>query len=173
MNGMRWQQPLPQWARIACGVFGLVSAGAAILKPSNMTLPGIVVGGVCALFGWKGIPLIASVSFTTEDKGARIAEGLKTIRLRRRLAAAVALICPLFVAGLVPVIPRPFLPTASFLSGIPVLVCVLRFVLSACPRCDHHFFLSNHLVGAMTQCRHCNISLRWVRATSNQRLERP
>ena len=163
MNGTRWQQPLPRWARIACGAFGLLSAGAAILRPSNLTLPGMVAGGVGALFGWKGIPLIASVPFGTEGRGARIAEGLRTIRRRRRLAAAVALICPLFTAGLAPVIPRPFFPTVLFLSGIPVLVCVFRFLLSACPRCEHHFFLSNHLIGAMTRCQHCNISLRWVR----------
>jgi hypothetical protein len=170
---MRWQQPLPQWARITCIVLGLVSAVAAMLKPSNMTLPGIIVGGVWTLFGWKGIPLIASVPIATEGRGARIAEGLKTIRIRRRLAAAVALICPLFVAGLVPVIPRPFLPTALFLAGIPVLVCVFRFVLSACPRCDHHFFLSKRFIGEMSQCQHCNISLRWVRATSNKRRSGP
>jgi hypothetical protein len=173
MNGTRWQQPLPKWARIACGVFGFVSAGAAILKPSNMTLPGIVVGGVWALFSWKGVPLIASVAFATEGRNVRIAEGLRTIRRRLRLTAAVALICLFFAAGLAPVIPHRFFPTVLFLAGIPVLFCMFRFVLSACPQCDHHFFLSNHLIGAMTRCQHCNISLRWVRATSDKSVERP
>jgi hypothetical protein len=163
MNGTRWQQPLPKWARIACGVLAFVSAGAAILRPSNMTLLGIAVGGVCALLSWKGIPLIASVASATEVRSVRIAEGLRTIRRRRRLTVAVALICPSFAAGLAPVIPHRFFPTVLFLSGIPVIVCMFRFVLSACPRCDHHFFLSNQLIGAMARCQHCNISLRWVR----------
>ncbi len=173
VNDVRWQQPLPQWARIASVVLGLASAGAAILRPSNVTLPGALAGGAWALLGWKGIPLIASVPLATEGQGARIAEGLATIRRRRRLALAVGLICPILTAGLMPVIPDRFLPTAFLLSGTPALVCVFRLVLSACPRCDHHFFLSTQFIRPITRCQHCNISLGWVRATSNKRSRDP
>ena len=141
-------------------MLGSAIATAVILKPSNFSLPGALLGGVWALVGWKGVPLIASAHSATEGRGARIREGLKTIRRRRALAVAVALICPALAAGLTALIPHQFLPTAFLLSGIPVLFCVLLFVLSACPKCDHHFFTPNQPISSITRCQHCKISTR-------------
>jgi len=163
MYRVRWQQALPRWARAASFALGLLSAGAAILKPSNLTLPGAMVGCALVLLGWKGIPLIASAPSAAQGRVARIREGLRILRQRRRLAVAVALICPLLTAGLVPVISPALVPIAFFLSAIPVLVCLSLFFLSACPQCDQHFFVSRHLISAQTRCQHCKIPIRWVR----------
>ena len=168
MNDIRWQQPLPQWARVASIVLGLASAGTAILKPSNLALAGALAGGACILLGWKGVPLIASVPFGIEGQRARIKEGLRTIIRRRRLVVATGLIGPMLTGGLMAVIPHRFLMTAFLLSGIPVVVCLFYFVLSACPRCDHYFFVANKL-SSITRCQHCNIRLEWVPAISNNR----
>ena len=168
VNDIRWQQPLPQWARIASVVLGLAAAGATILMPLNAALGGAVAGGAWVLLGWKGIPLIPSVPSGIEGKFARIREGARILIRRRRLVVATALIGPLLAAGLMPVIPHRFLVTAFLLSGIPVLVCVFRFVLSACPRCDHYFFVANRL-SSIRRCQHCNLTLEWAPARSKNR----
>jgi hypothetical protein len=45
-----------------------------------------------------------------------------------------------------------------------VLVCALRFILSACPRCDQYFFVSGRLTGTVNRCRHCGLQLKLERA---------
>src|SRR5438034_5263309 len=82
MNGIRWHQPLPDWARIVCVLFGLANIVGAIARASDMTFPGILVGAVWALFGWKGLPLIASVRLDTPQQEGNLVEGLRTIRRR-------------------------------------------------------------------------------------------
>jgi hypothetical protein len=165
MNDIRWQQPLPQWARIASVVLGLTTAGATILMPLNAALGGALAGGAWALLGWKGIPIIASVPFGVEGQRLRIREGLQSLILRRRLVVAAVLIFPILTAGLMAVIPHRFVLTAFLLSVIPALVCLFRFVLSACPRCDHYFFVANKL-RSISRCQHCNLYLKLERAIS-------
>jgi hypothetical protein len=159
VNQVRWQQRLPSWGRVVIVLFGVGVAGAALLKLSNFTVPGVLVGSVLVLFGWKGIPLIPSVWLATDSPALRVTQGLKTMRTRRRTAIGLGLICPLFPAGTMLVIPSALLPTAFFLSGIPALVCTLRFLFTACPRCEHQFFGLPHLMNHGTRCRHCNLSL--------------
>jgi len=171
LNQVRWQQRLPLWARISSVVLGVVIAGAVILELSNITLPGEVVGSVLVLLGWKGIPLVPSAWFAADSQGARITQGLKTLRRRLRTAVALGMICPLFPAGAMLVIPSALLPSAFFLSGIPGLICALRFLLTACPRCDHHFFGLRHFVGGLTRCQHCDLSRQRGRATSRGSLK--
>src|SRR5579862_7019227 len=171
VNEVRWQQRLPSWGRVVIVLLGVAVAGAALLKLSNVTVPGVLVGSVLVLFGWKGIPLIPSAMFATDSQGARINQGLKTLRRRLRTVVALGLICPLFPAGAMLVIPPALLPSAFFLSGIPGLVCALRFLLTACPRCDHHFFGLRQSMGGLTRCQHCNLSRQRGRATSRGSLK--
>ena len=169
LNQVRWQQRLPLWARILSFVLGAVVGGAAILKLSNITLSGVLLGSVLVLFGWKGTPLVPSAWFATDSPGLRVTQGLKTMRTRLRTAIALGLICPLFVVGLMPLIPSPLLPSAFAVSVIPALVCTGRFFLTACPRCEYHFFGFRRLMGgAMTQCQQCSLSLSADHATSKQ-----
>jgi len=168
VNDIRWQQPLPQWARIASVVLGLAAAGATILLPLNVALVGAVAGGVWVVLGWKGIPMIASVPFGVDGQGLRTREGLKTLIVRRRLVVAAVLIFPTLTVGLMAVIPHQFVLTAFLVSGLLALVCLFRFVLSTCPRCDHYFFVANKL-RSISRCQHCNLYLKVERAISNNR----
>ena len=89
MSGVRWRQPLPMWARIVCVLFGLANTGGAIAQASDLTFPGVVVGAVWALFGWKGLPLIALVPRNELQQEGNIARGIEKLRRRRLLAFLV------------------------------------------------------------------------------------
>jgi hypothetical protein len=170
---MRWQQPLSQWGRVACVACGLAgAAGAAILTPPQLVLPVASLGLICVLVGWKGVPIVASVRYATGGMGARVQEGRKTIQLRGRVAIAAALVLSAFAAGLSGVLPRLLLPTFVFLAALVVLACALRFVLSACPRCEQHFFISRRRTGTLTQCRHCGLPLSVVHSPPDTRPKR-
>lgn len=159
MNAIRWHQPLPRWARVICVLFGLANLGGAIARASETTFPGILVGAVWALFGWKGLPIIGSTPLDTQQEGV-FAVGRRTIR-RRRFVAMVVPFVWLLTAGIVlPQVPRQYLPTTFFLSAIPLFFFVFRCVLSECPRCHEHFFVSGNLFRAsLTRCVHCGLSL--------------
>jgi hypothetical protein len=170
---VRWQQPLSQWGRVGCVVCGLAgAAGAAILTPPHLALPLASLGLMCVLFGWKGIPIVPSVRYATGGMGARVQEGRKTIQLRGRVAIAAALVLGALVAGLSGVLPRVFLPTFAFLVALVVLACALRFVLSACPRCEQLFFISSRRAGTLIQCQHCSLPLSLVRSPPGARPKR-
>jgi hypothetical protein len=170
---MRWQQPLSRWARLAFVAGGLAGAtGAAILTPPNLAVPVASLGLICVLLGWKGIPLVASVRYATGGMGARVQEGRKTIQLRGRVAIAATLVFSAFVAGLSGVLPRLLLPTFIFLAALVAVTCALRFVLSACPRCEQHFFIPGSRTGSLTQCRHCSLPLSLVHSPPDTRPKR-
>jgi hypothetical protein len=173
MSAGAWYQPLPHWARVVCVLFGFANIGGAIAAASEMTFPGIVVGGVWALFGWKGLPLIASVPPHTPPDD--VAAGLMTLRRRRLVAFVVPFAWLLLSAILLPRVPMRFLSTVFFLSAIPLFVLVFRCFFSACPRCRQHFFISSNLFhGSLTQCIHCGLPLRDPEdATSNNRWRGP
>ncbi len=151
---MQWTQPLPNWIRTLSVLFGLANVVGALVAFSAMTLGGVVVGGVWAVVGWIGLPVIQ----TTDVKEIR----------RRRLVALLAGPVWLLAASLtLPRIPKPYLGLAFFVSAIPVAFCVLRFGLSGCPRCGKHFFLSKYFLGSWSsKCRHCGLSLRRDSITS-------
>ena len=119
MKSMRWHQPLPNWARLVCVLFGLANIGGAMAQFSEMTIPGIIVGAIWALFGWKGLPLVSSSSVN-----APLDAGLRAIRRRRIVALAVPIAWLPCAAMLLPRVHRLFLPTVFFLSGIPVFFLV-------------------------------------------------
>ena len=168
---IRWQQSLPRWARAACIACGSLSFGAtAALMPS--AFPVGLLGLFCVLVGWKGVPLFASVRYATENKGARVREGIKTIQRRGWLVIAVAVTAPAFPAGLMAILPAAAMPTLFFLSALPALACALGFVLSACPRCDQHFFVSSQIRRPLNRCQHCSLPLKVVNAVPNPRPKR-
>ena len=175
MSAVAWYQPLPHWARVVCVLFGFANIGGAIAASSDMTFPGIVVGCVWALFGWKGLPLIASVPPHTLQPDDNLAAGLKTIRRRRLVAFVVPFAWLLLTAIFLPRVPMRFLSTVFFLSAIPLFVLVFRCFFSACPRCRQHFFISsNPFQASLTRCMHCGLSLRdGGGATSNNRWRGP
>ena len=161
MNDIRWHQPLPNWARVACVVFGIANMGGAIAQWSALTIPGIVVGGVWAVFGWKGIPLIPSVSGTSRPQKNEIVAGRSALRGRRLLAFVVPLAWLLLAAIVFPRVPKQLLATAFFLSAMPIFFLIFRCFFSACPRCGRHFFLDGRLLRtSLTRCVHCGLSLR-------------
>lgn len=165
MNSMRWHQPLPNWARLVCVLFGLANVGGAMAQFSEMTVPGIVVGAIWVLFGWKGLPLISSSS-----GNAPLDAGLRTIRRRRLGALAVPIAWLPFAAMLLPQVHRQFLPTVFFLSTIAVFCLVFRCLFSACPRCDRHFFISDSLFRtSLNRCVHCGLSLKTGANTTSVR----
>lgn len=134
--------------------------GGAIAQASDMTFPGIVVGAVWALFGWKGLPLIDSVPRDQLQQGGNIARGVKKLRRRRLLAFLVPFVWLVIAAILLPRVPERLLPTAFFLSTVPVFFLGFRAFLSACPRCGQHFFLSDKFFRtSLTRCLHYSLSL--------------
>lgn len=160
MNGVRWRQPFPMWARIFCVLFGLANIGGAIAQASDMTFPGIVVGAVWALFGWKGLPLIASVPRDPLQQEGNIARGVKKLRRRRLLVFLAPFVWLVLAAMVLPRVPERLLPTAFFLSAVPVVFLVFRAFFSACSRCGQHFFLSDKLFRtSLIRCLHCGLSL--------------
>ena len=161
MSAIRWHQPLPRWGRPVCVLFGLTNVGGAIAQWSEMTLPGVVVGATWALFGWKGLPLIASLPQGSAERPVNIGGGLKAIQRRRIIAFVVPFAWLPLAALFLPQVPKQFLATAFFLSAMPVLAFLFRYLLSACPRCRHHFFIDDRLFRAsLTRCVHCGLSLR-------------
>ena len=161
MNHIRWHQPLPNWARMACIIFGIANIGGAIAQWSDLTFPGIVVGGVWAVFGWKGIPLIPSVSGASPPQKNDIVAGRSAIRGRRLWAFVVPFAWLLLAAIAMPRVPKQFMATAFFLSAMPIFFLIFRCFFSACPRCSRHFFLDDRLLRtSLTRCVHCGLSLR-------------
>jgi hypothetical protein len=161
MNDVRWHQPLPKWARIVCVLFGIANIGGAIARWSDLTFPGAIVGGLWAIFGWRGVPLIPSVSGGSPPQDAEFVAGRRTIRSRRLLAFGVPFAWLLLAAILLPKVPKELMSTAFFLSAIPLFFIVFRCLFSACPRCGLHFFLNERrLRTSLTRCAHCGLSLR-------------
>jgi hypothetical protein len=144
---MQWRQSLPNWIRLLFVLFGIANVIGALAHLSWMTLPGIFIGFIWALVGWKGLPLIH-------------ASGIRAIR-RRRLAAILAPFVWLGLAALIlPRTPKQFMDTVFFVSAAPVVFFVFRFGLSACPRCGQHFLVSKCFLGSWaSRCRHCGLSL--------------
>lgn len=157
--GMRWVQSLPQWGRAACVACGLVGAGATAVLMPQLAVPAASLGLLLVLLGWKGAPRFASVRYATGGRGPRVQEGITTIKRRGRVTIAVAFAFTALAVGVTEVLPSAQVAKLFFLAALPVLACALRFVLSACPRCDQYFFVSTRLAGTLTRCRHCGLSL--------------
>ena len=166
MNRIRWHQPLPHWAQLLGIVFGLICIGSAIWQMSDLTLPGIFVGAAWALFGWKGHPLFDSVKPNAPTPDGDFAEGIRTIRRRRLLGFAVPFLWLFLAAFLLPPLGPRLLPTAFFLSAMPLVAFYFWCVFIACPRCRQHFFIDDRFFRtSLTRCVHCGLSLKSDRNT--------
>jgi len=141
-------------------VFGIASVVGALAGPSEIILPGVVIGSVWAAVGFKrGLPLFASVSQNVSSPEDRNAQGLRTIRRRRRLAF-IALVAWLPIAAIVlPRVSEKLVGTVFFLTALPLGALFAVWILSGCPRCERHFFpvLRPRLFVSLSRCDKCGL----------------
>ena len=158
-----WQRSFPRWAGIACLAFGVANIVGALVSASELTLPGIVIGGVWAIVGFQGgLPLFESCSTSTADPITKLAEGLRTLRRRRRAAFIAAGVWLAVAAIVLPRVPSHFIGTVFFLTAVPVVAIAIVWGLSACPRCRRYFLpvLQLRLRVSMSHCQNCGQALR-------------
>lgn len=158
---MEWSSFLPRWLRIPLTVFGLANVAAALLAPSDLVLPGVVIGLVWAMVGIKGgLPLVPVAGRSASPTRANMLTGLRRIRRRRLLAFVIPLLWLPFAATILPSIPESILGTVFFVTALPFATPVLLFAMTACPRCGRHFF-ANARTGLITslklRCRNCGL----------------
>src|ERR1044072_9073521 len=100
MMQVTWEKTWPRWVGATCAVFGFANVIGALAAPSEIIIPGIVIGSAWAAVGLRGLPLFASASQDINSRAERIAKGLQTIR-RRRLLAYGALVALLPIAAII------------------------------------------------------------------------
>lgn len=148
---MHWNQPFSRWAQRLMLGFGILNLGAAAVAGPTAWVPGLVIGGMWTLAGWRGYPLIPSTD-------------VRTIRIRRRFAMGMPF-SVIFFVPLVLIATEGYRMAAMVVISIPSIVALFLFAFSACPRCQQHF----SLVGAHSQwtkqCVHCGLSLNSPKAT--------
>ncbi|MGE5835078.1 MAG: hypothetical protein ACM4AI_11405, partial [Acidobacteriota bacterium] len=72
---------------MTCAVFGFANIVGAVAGPTEVLLPGLVIGSVWAAVGLKGgLPRFASAPDKAASLPEKITQGLRIIRRRRRLA---------------------------------------------------------------------------------------
>ena len=157
-----WERTWPRWVGVACAVFGFANVVGALVAPSEITFPGIVIGSVWAAIGLKrGLPFFASASQGVASASERIADGLRSIR-RRRFWAFMSLLAWLPIAAIILArSSEKLIATAFFLTALPVAALGIIWALSACPRCDRHFFpvLRAQLSISLSRCDKCGLGL--------------
>jgi hypothetical protein len=164
---MQWVQPFSRRAQRIVLAFGILILGSAALAGPPAWLPGLVMGGLWALTGWRGYPLIPSVSSNSPDT----ATGTRTIRIRRFIAMATPL-------SIIPCVSFMFMTAESYRMTvfvalvIPSMVALFYFAFSACPRCHQHFFVARTHSMWTQRCAHCDLSLNSAKQP-NASLERP
>jgi predicted RNA-binding Zn-ribbon protein involved in translation (DUF1610 family) len=156
-----WGQILPTWARVACGLFGVLTVASSLTGRGDFAVPGVIVGGVWLLVAVKGLPRFPTAS--TADPLGSIAIGLRTIR-RRRLSMYLAM-GAWMVLGLLafPRVPKEQLQTAFFVSCLVPVVFFVRAMLSACPRCGQWFFPIGRFaprLSALNRCQNCGLGIQ-------------
>ena len=161
-----WERTWPRWLGVACAVFGFANVIGALTGPLRVMLPGVVVGSVFAVLGLKqGPPLFASTCQAMAPLSERIVQGLRTIR-RRRLFAFVSILAWLPIAAVIlPRVPDELMVTVFFLTCVPLLAPFTIWTLSACPRCNGHFFPVLRLPAKwnfLNRCDKCDLGLHDV-----------
>ena len=164
-----WERTLPRWAAIACAVFGVANVVGAVSRPSELTVPGLVIGSAWGAVGLKrGLPLFSTVPRGVALSSEKVAEGLRTIR-RRRMIAYLSLVAWLPVAfGIMPRLPNQFVATVFFVTVLPVAAAFTMWTLSACPRCGRKFLPVGRprLFAPLTRCHNCGLGLHDVSPAS-------
>src|SRR5262245_15511414 len=130
-----WERMWPRWVGVACTVFGFANVIGAVADASRMTFPGIVIGGVWAAVGLKGgLPLFGA-THADAAQSERVAEGLRSIRRRRRYTFMSSLAWLPLAVLILPRVPEKLLPTFLLLTALPLIATFSVWGLSACPRC--------------------------------------
>lgn len=158
-----WKKILPRWAGIACAVFGFANIVGALVKLSEMTFPGIVVGSVWVTVGlMSGLPLFATAPQSSTSATEKIAQGLRTIRRRRLLAFGCALAWLPIAVTILPRVPAYLIGTVFFMTTFPIGAVFIVWALSACPRCDQYFLPVSWRprFASLSRCHNCGLSLR-------------
>jgi len=157
-----WERTWPRWLGVACAVFGLANVVGTFVQALtsgsyDMILPGLMLGSVWALIGLKrGLPLFAAVPRGMAPHPGEMARGLRVLRRRRRSAFGCWAAWLPVAALILPRVPKRLLFTVFSLSSLLVFVPFVIWVLSACPRCVHHFFTSlNFRLWGFTRWNHC------------------
>jgi len=150
---MRWTQPFPRWAQVMMVCFGLANISGAI-GGLEYLLPSLAIGGIWALVGWRGFPLIDSIPADSQD----IASGLKTIQRRQRIAFMMPLSAVICVPAVL-IAPEKYRMTAFLLGAMPAAVALFVYAWSACPRCRKHFYFNGRRGSRATRCANCGLSL--------------
>jgi hypothetical protein len=133
--------------------FGLLNVVGGAVSGPKAWFPALVIGGLWALIGWRGFPLISSIPPDSHD----VAAGARSIRRRRFVfwMPLTALLC-------VPAVlftPEQFRMTAFLACAIPSATALAVLIWSACPRREKHFFLNGWRSSWTNQCVHCGQSL--------------
>jgi len=161
-----WERTWPRWLGVACAVFGFANVIGALTGPLRVMLPGVVVGSAYAAIGLKrGLPLFASTSQAFASSSERIARGVRTIRRRRLLAFALMVAWLPIGAIILPRVPEKLIVTVFFLTCVPALAPFTIWTLSACPRCNGHFFPVLRLPAKwnfLNRCDKCDLGLHDV-----------
>ena len=157
-----WEQTWPRWVGVACFVFGIANVAGALTAPIDIMLPGVVIGLVWAIVGLKrGLPLFVSAPQGMLSPSERITLGLRAIRRRRLVAFAAVLAWLPVSAFILPHVPEKFIRVVFFLIALPLGALSAVWMLSACPRCDHHFFpvVRRRLFVSFSRCYKCGLGL--------------
>jgi hypothetical protein len=163
---MRWAQTLPDWLRIAFVLFGVSTMIGGLADLSEMTVPALAIGLAWAAVGWKGgLPIIPIERDASVPETRQLSEALRLLRRRRVLGSMVSLLWLPFAALTFPHVPQRLLTTVFFASGVIFSIPALTWALSACPRCENHFFISKYMIGwwYSSRCRNCSLPIRGVR----------
>jgi hypothetical protein len=158
---VKWSEVFSKRVGTAWGLFGLLNVAGALVDAfrrhsADFILPGMVIGGIWATVGFKrGLPIIPA----SGSPDVRL--GLRAIRRRLLVVVLTALLWFPAAAIILPRMSPYALPTAFFMIGLPLLLAVAWWILSACPRCGEHFFGVGQVRGrfSFSRCQHCGLQM--------------
>jgi hypothetical protein len=159
--GVKWSGIFSKRVGTVVGLFGLLNIVGAIVDgfrrhSADFVLPGMVIGGVWATVGFKrGLPILP-VSGSPE-----VRLGLRAIRRRFLVMVLAALVWFPAAAIILPRLSPSAMPTAFFMTGLPLLLAFAWWILSACPGCGKHFFAVGQVRGrfSFSRCQHCGLQM--------------
>jgi hypothetical protein len=158
-----WVKQFPRWLGMVFAIFGLANIVGALSAWGEMTFPGVVIGFVWFIVGVKrGLSLLPSVAFNTGLPEERIVLGIGTIR-RRRLIAFLGIFAWLPISAIIlSKVPPHLIGLAFFGTVLPLFALFVVWGLSACPRCDQHFYPVGRFrfTFSLSRCQSCGLELR-------------
>lgn len=158
---VEWEQRRSSWKSILAAAFGLVCAAVAVYEWDRITIPGVFVGSIWFIAGWKGSPLVSTLPIDSKRTPADIELGASVIR-RRRLIALFSPITPFLLSPILISAPREYEPIALLVCGMPMFAFFAIWMFSQCPNCGKHFY---PLAGWTTmislhRCHNCGLDIK-------------